>query len=389
MHGGVHGRQFRPMLYSKPDGLIAHRFHEVRFPVPLQARWIEPVEQALQRRVGQGADQIQCRFEKAAGRLQRLRSLARPAAVAPHNGAHLAHVQVFRKYRDRGNREEGKKPAQLLRRLRDEFAIPLQYGLGLIHLPKHRPGIDCLDGMRAELERGHHTKITAPAADGPEQVFVLFSAGGDETAVGQHHVRREQVVNRQSEPARQVSDAAAERQAGDASGGNGSGGHGQPERVGGVVHFPPNASASDAHALRLGVHPHVAHRGQINDQPVVANSQAAGIVAAASDGSEQMTLATEFHCGHHIGYIGAPRDQQRPLVDHAVIDFAGFPVSGIVAPDQLSAQLGFELINLCLSGHACLPAIFGLESAVGNKVSGTPADFKGRRTVSGLTSVDR
>ena len=68
-----------------------------------------------------------------------------------------------------------------------------------------------------EHERRDHAEVAAAAPQRPEQVWVLGCAGGDEPAVGQYDVGREQVVDRSARTAAsQVADAAAQRQAANA-----------------------------------------------------------------------------------------------------------------------------------------------------------------------------
>ena len=61
------------------------------------------------------------------------------------------------------------------------------------------------------------------------------------------------------------------------------------------------------------------HEGEINHQAVIATTQAGSVVTTATYGREQLLVATESHGGNHIRHIGAARDQQRPLVDHGIV----------------------------------------------------------------------
>ena len=64
MHAGGFARHLRSLLDMGVDRSVGQRLHEVALPVPLQAFRIEPVEHALQRRVGDRACKIDDRLEE-------------------------------------------------------------------------------------------------------------------------------------------------------------------------------------------------------------------------------------------------------------------------------------------------------------------------------------
>ncbi len=70
-----------------------------------------------------------------------------------------------------------------------------------------------LTGMQLVFERRDDAEVAAAAAQRPEQILVFCLARDEEPAVGRHDVGRDQVVARQAERAREISDPAAERQA--------------------------------------------------------------------------------------------------------------------------------------------------------------------------------
>ena len=115
-----------------------------------------------------------------------------------------------------------------------------------------------------------------------------MARGGDELAVGQHHLHAEQVVDRQPALPRQVADAAAQRETADAGGRDDAGRDGQAEGVRRVIDVAPQRAAAGEHRLLLRIDAHVSHRRQIDHQPVVADAEAAGVVAAAADRDEQL-----------------------------------------------------------------------------------------------------
>ena len=87
--------------------------------------------------------------------------------------------------------------------------------------------------------------------------------------------------------ARQVPDAAAQRQAADAGGRDDAGRRRQAEGVRGVVHVAPGAAAVHAHGARRRIDADAFHARQVDHQAVVAGAQAAAVVPAAADGESQ------------------------------------------------------------------------------------------------------
>jgi len=81
----------------------------------------------------------------------------------------------------------------------------------------------------------------------------------------------------------------------------------------------------------------VADGGEVDYQAVVADAKAAGVVAAAADGDDQVIFVRVLDAGDHIGDVGDAGDELRPAVDHAVVDFSGVVVTGRGRFDHLSA----------------------------------------------------
>jgi hypothetical protein len=94
---------------------------------------------------------------------------------------------------------------------RDVVAVELEDLPGGGELVEDDADEDVLHGEQLELEGGDDAEVPAAPAEGPEEVRVLRRARDTEAPVGEDHVRREQVVDRQAVPAREVADAAAER----------------------------------------------------------------------------------------------------------------------------------------------------------------------------------
>jgi hypothetical protein len=77
----------------------------------------------------------------------------------------------------------------------------------------------------------------------PEQIGVFVVAGVKEISVGGHHIGRDDIVEGQAVPPCQVSDATAQRQAGDTSRGDDPTHGVKPEGMGRVIEIPPGTPA--------------------------------------------------------------------------------------------------------------------------------------------------
>ena len=130
-------------------------------------------------------------------------------------------------------------------------------------------------------------------------------------AVGEHDLRREQVVDRQAVAAGEVAVPAAERQARDAGRGDDPAGHGEPVLVRGGVDLAPEAAAADADGSCLGIDGDRLQQREIADDAVVDAAEAAAVVAAAADRERQVVLARERDRRRDVLGARAPRDQRR------------------------------------------------------------------------------
>src|SRR4051812_136549 len=70
-------------------------------------------------------------------------------------------------------------------------------------------------------------------------------------------------------------------------------------------------------------------------------------MATAANGQRQAILASEVHGIDHVGRPGRAHDERWPLVDHPVVDLAGFVVAVIVRAYQLTPEARRELLHGC------------------------------------------
>ena len=195
----VHGREGRRKLVRLlgvgGDAAIGQIIHEVRAPIPLQARWIDRIEEALNHRVRHGPDQIEQRFADRAHRRSEPLCVFRRRGAAPHDRAHPSMMELGREHRCGRHGHEREKAAHFLRRLAQELTKRMHDLGGLLGRPECRTRKHVSNGVRLEQERRDHAEVSTAAAYRPEEIVVLVSAGSDETAIGEHDVGGEQVVD--------------------------------------------------------------------------------------------------------------------------------------------------------------------------------------------------
>jgi hypothetical protein len=114
----------------------------------------------------------------------------------------------------------------------------------------------------------------------------------------------------------------------------------------GVVDITPGATTTHPHGACPGIDMNVLDGRKVDDQAVIAHSQTAGIMAAASNGNPQIVFSSEMYRGHHVGYICALGNQTRFSIDHGVIDSAFFVVLLVGGLYQVPPQLTLEFTDI-------------------------------------------
>src|SRR6185437_6286758 len=161
--------------------------------------------------------------------------------------------------------------------------------------------------VRAQRERRRHAEVAATAAfAGPEQVGVLRSVAGPHRAVGGDDLQRFDRVAGEAELAGQHSDAAAEREPGQADRWARAAGNGQA--VGGEVLVQVDQVEAGADRDRAVPDPEVADLADIDDKPAVEARPARVAVPTRSDAEAKLKLHDEGQAGAHVGGVAAVRD---------------------------------------------------------------------------------
>ena len=178
------------------------------------------------------------------------------------------------------------EPRHVARRGRQPLAVGAS-SVGVLDRPERRPTDDRLERVRLERELRDDAEVATAAADRPEEVRVLVGARGHLRAVGEHHLRREQVVDREPVPPRRgpcpppsVSPATPVLEmipVGTA-------------RLwpGRRVDLSPHAAAADPHRAVPGSTEDRLHRREVDHDAVVGAGEAAPVVAAASNRERQV-----------------------------------------------------------------------------------------------------
>jgi len=98
----------------------------------------------------------------------------------------------------------------------------------------------------------------------------------------------------------------------------------------GVIHIAPGTATLNTDRTRHGIDAHALHTREIDDQTIISRAKTTAIVAATTHGDEHVVIAGEMDRSADVGDIGAPHDQARMPVNHAIIDLASRLIAGIV-----------------------------------------------------------
>src|SRR6185436_6874479 len=101
------------------------------------------------------------------------------------------------------------------------------------------------------------------------------------------------VVDREAVLAAEVADAAAEGEAADSRGRDDPARRSEPVLVRRGVDLAPGAAAGDADGARLRIDLDVLQQREVDHDAVVDGSETGAVVAAATDGEQQIVVARE------------------------------------------------------------------------------------------------
>jgi hypothetical protein len=258
-------------------------------------------------------------------------------------------VQLFRERRTRRDRDEREESVQLRRLGGYELAVPAKNVARVGEVVDHRAGLNGAHRMAVERERRDDAEVPAAAANRPEQVALAFGVGLNDRAVGENDRRRDEIVDRQSTAARQMTDASAEREAPDTGGRDDSCRHRKPVLVRRPVDVAERGTALHAHHSRARVDAHDIHGGEIDHEPAIDAREAGAVVPAAPDRDRQPALAGETDRRRNVCFVGAVRNRRRVLVDHRVVERPRIVVALSASLDDAALNCRSETLDR--NGH--------------------------------------
>ena len=162
----------------------------------------------------------------------------------------------------------------------------------------------------------------------------------DDVAVGGDHLDLHEVVDGEPVLAHEPADAAAQGEAADAGVAHDAARGGQTVRLRLVVDVAPQGAALDVGRALDGIDRDGAHRREVDHDAVVAHRGAGHVVAPASYGDLEVTVAGEAHRRGHVGGAAAAGDQPRSSVDGAVPDGSGVVVLIMLRGDDVAPEPG-------------------------------------------------
>ena len=235
---------------------------------------------------------------------------------------------------------------ELIGRRLQKAAILLEERSRVVQRMHHQAGQDLRSKLvKLELEGGDYSKIAAPAAERPKQVRILRRAGPHQMALGGDDVGRKEIVDRQTEFARDPAKAAAERQPRNAGGRIDPGGQRQAEGLCLLVEVRQRGPRLDPGSPRRWIDPHRLHLRQVDHDTAVADRAAGDVVAAASHRDEQSVVAGEPDGAHHICRPQAADDEAGFAVDHRVPDGSRLVIPWRTLLKYFAAQRPFQIAD--------------------------------------------
>jgi hypothetical protein len=243
-----------------------------------------------------------------------------------------------RQRRDRSQPDNG---PELVGRVGDELSVEAHDSGGVLGRPEHRTGDDGgADGVQREPERADHAEVPATPSQGPEQVGVIIGRYSDDVAPSGDQLRLHEVVDGEPVLAHEPADAAAEAEAADAGVAHYASGGGQAVGLALVVDVAPQGTSLYLGGAFGRVDRYGTHRGEVDDDPVVAQGGAGDIVASAPYRDPEVAVTREAHRRGHVGGPHASGNQSGLAVHRAVPHRSGVVVADVPGGDHLAAEPG-------------------------------------------------
>jgi hypothetical protein len=239
--------------------------------------------------------------------------------------------------------DEHQQERELLRRRHRQLHRAIEYGSGLGEWVDEQASSDARQFVQAMVHRRDDTEVPAAATQRPEQVRFHFVAREHDAAIGEHHLRGEQVVERQAEAGNQGTVPAAGASIPQHPRSRLSLPQVQPQRIRQRDHVGCTSAARNLRASMIGGDYDAAHAGEV-DHNAVAERATGPIVATAAHGQRHVELARGEHRGLHI------------LARLTVHDRA-WAAADWLGPDRGSRRVAFVTWSRDAAGQSCVQVL--------------------------------
>src|ERR1700739_3308905 len=175
--------------------------------------------------------------------------------------------------------------------------------------------------MQLKFKRGDNSKISTASANAPEQIWILFRTHIYDSALRCNYLRRNQVVASQPEPAVKPAVAASQSDPGNPPIRSHSHCCGKSKNLRFSVKLAESHSGLRPRRASHRIHMDSFHRGEVNQQPIVAQAFTCDALAASPHRYDQAVLTRKFHAPNDIRCTQAADNQRWMSVDHPVPHF--------------------------------------------------------------------
>src|SRR6266487_2993424 len=341
------------------DRFVTQTLQRAGFLVVVASRWCSRIGAFDQLEIGPRTDQVYERRAKLPDRLDESFARLQGTAVAEVDGN-------GREATWRGH--EGGIGGQVIGSRAGILPVEAQYLSRMFHRVHDLARQYLADRMQLELEGSDDPEIATSTAHAPEQVGVLAGTGSEHPSIGRDEVHRQQIINGQAVLAHEPAQAAAQRQARQASSAYGAGGRGESIGLRCLHKLTQGETCLNPGRFLLWIDADAFHAREIDDHAAIADGTATDAVPTTAHSYEQVVEAPELDGSDHIDYIHAAHDHGWVFVDHPVPDPAGCVIATVVRADQFATQRGFEVLQndrgQCVRKHACCSFRVHLEGAI-------------------------
>ena len=211
-----------------------------------------------------------------------------------------------------GRRVQGAEHhVQRVVRGRRQLAPAAQHRSGLVPAEGDHAGRDLGVRVQAGAQLRHDAEVPAASAQAPEQLGLVLRIGGDHSAVGQHDLGRQHVVDTEADQADQCPVPAAEGQPGEADRAHGAHRRGVPVRAHRVQDVADGRAAG--HPRLRALDGDLPHGAQVDQQARVADGAAGPVVASAEHRERQARRLRREYRGLDVVGRAAAGDHGRTL----------------------------------------------------------------------------